>query len=136
MMVSVEKKKAEAVSRMKKMDIFGPAREKFRRSNKVMISEPPFGGLYYLNDAQMEVVKKLEKENNALVYLVVRSFVEDMEMESYFYVSDYEDEWEMDNDDIRDGYAMTWTQNLTYPEFSEFGSICFRSTGGGVLRTA
>lgn len=135
MKISVEKKKEEAVRRMKMLNIYGPAREKFRRSNKVMVSEPPFGGLYYLNDAQQEVAKKLADEYGALVYLVVRSFCEDMEMESYFYVSDNEEEWAMDNEDIRDGYAVTWTENLSCPEFSEFGSIGFRCAGGGVLRT-
>ena len=129
-------KKEEALKRMKKMDIFGRAREAYRRSGRVMCSEPPFGGLYDLNDRQKAVVKRLEDEHKALVYLVVRSKVEDMLMESYFYVSDHEEEWGMDNDDIHEGYAVTWTENLTYPECSEFGTIGFRSFGGGVLRTA
>ena len=42
----------------------------------------------------------------------------------------------MDNDDIHEGYAVTWTENMTYPEYSEFGTIGFRSRGGGVIRVA
>lgn len=129
-------KKDEAIQRMKKMDIYGRAREAFRRSGRVMCSEPPFGGLYDLNDQQKAVAKRLADENNALVYLVVRSKVEDMLMDSYFYVSDHEEEWPMDNDDIHEGYAVTWTENLTHPEYSEFGTIGFRSRGGGVIRVA
>lgn len=136
MNISLDMKKAEAVRRMKMMDVFGRAREAFRRSNKVMVSEPPFGGLYDLNERQKEVAKRLLDENGALVYMVIRSFCEDMEMESYLYVSDHEEEWGMDRDDIREGYAVTWTENLTYPDCSEFGSIGFRSCGGGLLRTA
>ena len=129
-------KKEEAIKRMKKLDVYGRAREAFRRSGRVMCSEPPFGGLYDLNDQQKEVAKRLEEEYGALVYLVVRSTVEDMLMDSYFYVSDHEEEWQLDRDDICYGFAVTWTENLTYPECSEFGSIGFRSFGGGVLRTA
>lgn len=136
MNISLDMKKAEAVRRMKMMDVFGRAREAFRRSNKVMVSEPPFGGLYDLNERQKEVAKRLLDENGALVYMVIRSFCEDMEMESYLYVSDHEEEWGMDRDDIREGYAVTWTENLTCPDCSEFGTIGFRSFGGGLLRTA
>ncbi len=136
MEISLDMKKAEAVRRMKMLGVFGQAREKFRRSGKVMVSEPPFGGLYDLNERQKEVCKKLLDENGALVYLVIRSFCEDMEMESYLYVSDHEEEWELDRADIRDKFAVTWTENLNYPEYSEFGSIGFRSFGGGLLRTA
>ena len=134
--IPVELKKEEALERMKAMNIFGQAWEKFRRGNHVMVSEPPFGGLYYLSDAQKAIAKRLWEEHGALVYMVVRSCCQDMVMDSYLYVSDHKEEWEADRDDIHEGYAFTWTENVTYPELSEFGIIEFCRRGGGIIRVA
>ena len=101
-----------------------------------MVSEPPLGGLYWLKDSEKEMVEKFEKENNALVYLIVRTYTTIGKMDSIFYISDYEEDWILDNADISDGYAMTYTINYDTPDFSEFGMIGFKSIGGGVIRTA
>ena len=134
MNVSREIKKVEAIKRMKAMGIFPDAIKQFKNSDIVMVSEPPLGGLYWLNDEEKEMVRKFEQENNALVYLVARSFTNIGKMDNLFYVSNYDDEWEMDNEDLKDHYAFVYVVNHDMPDCSEFGSIAWKSVGGGILR--
>lgn len=137
MNVSMDKKKAEAIERMKMMGYWGNARKAFSQSNKVFINEPPFGAVYDMDDWLAEEVKKFEEENNALVFMVVRAFTSFGKMDSLLYVSDYEEEWEIDREDIKYGVAMSYTINYDMPDCSEFGSIGFRlGAGAGLIRTA
>lgn len=137
MNVSRELKKAEAIKRMEKMHYWGRAREAFRRKNKIFVNEPPFGAVYDLEPELAERVKAFEEEHNALVYMVVRAFTSFGKMDSLIYVSDYEEEWEMDNEDLRYGIVMTYTINYDAEDCSEFGSIGFRmGSGAGMVRVA
>lgn len=134
MNITREMKKAEAIKRMKALGIIDGAISQFKNEDIVMVSEPPLGGLYWLNDEEKEMVRKFEEKNDALVYMVVRAFTQFGKMDSLLFISDYEDEWEMDNEDLKDGYVMTYTVNHDMPDCSEFGSIAIRSAGGGILR--
>ena len=134
MKVSREIKKEEAIKRMKAMNIYSDAIKQFKNADIVMVSEPPLGGLFWLNDEEKEMVSKFEQENNALVYLVVRSFTNLGIMDNIFYVSDYQDEWFMDNADLNENYACVYVINYDMPDCSEFGTIAWKSVGGGVLR--
>lgn len=137
MNVSREEKKIEAVKRMEEMKYWKQAKESFRRSDRVYVNEPPWGAVYDLEPALAEEVKKFEDENNALVYMVVRSFTNFGTMDSLLFVSDYPEEWEMDHEDIKDGIVMSYTINYDMPDCSEFGSIGFRlGSGAGLIRTA
>lgn len=129
-----EMKKQEAIKRMKALDIIDDAINQFENDDIVMVSEPPLGGLYWLNNEEKGMVAQFEKENDALVYMVVRAFTNFGRMDSLLYVSDYDEEWEMDNEDIADGIVMTYTVNHDIPEFSEFGSIAVKKMYGGLLR--
>lgn len=128
------KKKIEAVKRLVMLDIFGDAIEQFEKFDTVMVSEPPMGGLYWLNDEEKEMVAEFEREYDALVYLVVRAYTEFGKCDSLLYVSDEEEEWGMDYDDFKMGYAMTYTINHDNPHYSEFGSIAFKKLYGGLVR--
>lgn len=138
MKVSREIKKVEAINRMRAMDIIPNAINQFKNDDVVMISimaaEPPFGGLYWLGDEEKEMVREFEQEYNALVYLVVRSFTNIGTMDNIFYVSDHQDEWFMDNADIDERYACVYVINHDMPDCNEFGSIAWKSIGGGILR--
>ena len=134
MNVSREIKKEEAIKRMRAMNIYSDAIKQFKNADIVMVSEPPLGGLFWLNDEEKEMVSKFEQENNALVYLVVRSFTNLGTMDNIFYVSDYQDEWFMDNADLNENYACVYVINHDMPDCSEFGTIAWKSVGGGVLR--
>ena len=116
------------------MGIINDAIKQFKEDDIVMISEPPLGGLYWLDEKQKGMVAEFEKEYNALVYLVVRSYTNIGVMDNIFYVSNHEEEWFMDNADIEENYACVYVVNHDMPECSEFGSIAWKSVGGGILR--
>ena len=60
MKVSREVKKEEAIKRMRAMNIYSDAIKQFKNADIVMVSEPPLGGLFWLNDEEKEMVSKFE----------------------------------------------------------------------------
>lgn len=137
MNVSIEEKKAEAVARMKMLDIIPDAIRQFNSKEPVvMLSLPPWGGLYELADEEKEMVRKFEQEYDALVYMVVRANTEFGLLDALLYVSDHKEEWKMDREDIAAGYPIAYVVNHDEELFSEFGSIGVRSINGGLIRTA
>ena len=137
MKVSMEEKKAEALERMKMFGYWGNAREVFRRSDKVFVNEPPFGAVYEMEDDVAKSVAEFESKHDALVYIIVRSFMELGVCDSYLYVGDDKDDWEYDREDIKFGCPFTYTVNKDAPECSEFGSIGVKlGAGAGLVRTA
>ena len=134
MKISRETKKEEAIYRMKLMNIIPDAIKPLEEENTVMVSENPFGFLYWLNDDQKKLVADFEAEYDSLVYLANLCNTEFGRLLSLFYVSDHKNEWKMDMDDIKDGYAMVYCINLDDPYSSEFGTIAFQSINGGIKR--
>lgn len=141
MNVSREIKKAEAINRMKELGLFAPCIKAFKDRNEVQLSEPT-GGLYeFSSDKELtEKVKKFEKENDALVYHVIHTPAkidgEVMDMYNFLYVSDYQEEYDLDNEDILVGCALVYVWNRTNDYCSEFGSIGIKGKFGGLVRTA
>lgn len=133
MNIPIEKKKQEAIKRMKALDIYSETIKQFK-GGMVSCSEPPLGANYWLDEDQRKIVKGFEEEHNALVYLVVRSYTEFGKLDALLYIPDYEDEWEMDREDIKDGYVMAYIYNYDVPYFSEIGSIVVQSRFGGLVR--
>ena len=134
MNVSREEKKIEALGRMMSMGIIPDAVKQFDEDDIVMVSENPLGMLYWLNDEQKKLVADFEAEYNALVYLCNTCVTEFGRLFAMLYVSDHKDEWSMDREDIKDGYAIANVVNLDWPEGSDMGSIAFRSVNGGIKR--
>ena len=132
MNISREIKKEEAIKRMKALGIFKQSIQQFK-SDMVSYSEPT-GANYWIDDEQKAIVKKFEEEYNALVYFGIRSYTEFGKLDSFLYVSDHEEEWEYDNEDIKDGYAYAYVHNYDVPEFSEIGGITVRERFGGLVR--
>lgn len=134
MKITREIKKAEAINRMKAMKIIPEAIRQFEEDDLVNVSENPYGFLFWANESQKKLVAEFEAEYDALVYLANYCVTEFGRLLSLFYVSDYKEEWEMDNDDIKDGYSCVYCINLDCPDFSEFGGIAFKSVNGGIKR--
>lgn len=137
MSISIESKKAEAIKRMKALDLYKPYITLFEKDNQIFMSEMT-GGVYEFNDNEELVakVKEFEEENDALVYHVIRTLTQFGELYNFLYVSKYEEEWEMDNEDISEGYALVYVWNKTDEWCSEFGSIGVQGKFGGIVRTA
>lgn len=134
MNVSIENKKKEAIQRLKALGIFPQTIKQFQ-GGLVSYSEGPLGANYWLDEEQQAIVKKFEEEYNALVYFAIRSYTQFGKLDSFLYVSDHEEEWEMDNEDIKDGYAFAYVYNYDEPDFSEMGSIGVQGRFGGLVRT-
>lgn len=137
MNVSRENKKAEAINRMRALKLFAPCIKAFKDRDEVQLSEMT-GGLYeFSREAELTAkVKEFEAECNALVYHVIHTYTEFGELYSFLYVSDHEDEWGMDNDDIKDNYVMCYVWNKDDDWCSESGTIAVRQKFGGLVRVA
>ena len=134
MKVPFERKKQEALDRMKMLNLYPNIIKEFQQDNTVNMSE--LGFLYWLTDEQKEYVSEFETEHDALVYHVIHNYTEFGELLTFFYVSDHEEEWEYDRADLKDGYACAYVKNLDEEAFSEFGSVAFKEQFGGLVRTA
>lgn len=53
--------KAEAIARMKMLNIYGNAIRDFRKKDRVLNKSEGYGALYWLNDEEKEAVKPLKK---------------------------------------------------------------------------
>lgn len=133
--VTREKKKEEAIKRMKVLGLFKPCIKSFEKYDELQLTEPT-GGLYEFGDnAELnEKIKEFEEEYNALVYHVIHTYTQFGELYNFLYVSDYEEEWEMDNADIVDGYAVAYVWNKSDDFLSELGGIAVRERFGGLVR--
>lgn len=130
-----EKMKQEAVDRMKKIGIYDETIKQFDKQNLISESAPPLGACYWLNDEQRARVKTFEDRYNTLVYHVIHSYTEFGELETYLFVSDNEEEWQFDREGLKQNMCFSYVQNISNPDFSEFGSIGFELTpAAGVKR--
>ena len=137
MNVSMEIKKTEAIKRMKTLDLYTPYIKAFEKKDEIFLSEMT-GGVYEItNEIELKnKIKEFEAEYNALVYHVIHTMTAFGELYSFLYISDYEEEWEMDNEDIADGYALAYVWNKTDEWCSEFGTIGVQGKFGGIVRVA
>jgi hypothetical protein len=137
MNVSKEAKKAEAIKRMKALDLYKTYIEDFIDKDQIFMSEMT-GGVYEFNE-NTELVKAINEfkaGHNAIVYHVIHTLTQFGELYTFLYVSDYEEEWEMDNDDIAEGYTLAYVWNKDDEWCSEFGSVGVRGQFGGIIRVS
>ena len=136
MNISREEKKIEAIARMKKLGVFSETIKQFEQEDLVSISEPPVGAFFWVENEELEEMRRFEQRHKALVYVIIRSYTTIGKMDSYLYVSDYKDEWQRDRDALNSNEAFAYVINRDMPDCSEFGSIGIRRTiAGGLART-
>ena len=88
MNITREDKKAEAIERMKLLDIFAETRKQFERDDYVSISEPPVGAFFWAEGEDLQRIREFEENRNVLVYLVIRSYTTFGKMDCYLYRSE------------------------------------------------
>ena len=133
MKVTVEEARQEALKRMKKLNFHPNVLSDF---NEGTINKSELIGiLYWLNDEEIKKVREFEAENESIVYHVIHQFTNIGELYSFLYVKLDDEEWEMDNDGLKQREVLAYVWNKTAPEFSEFGYIGIRSQVGGLVRT-
>lgn len=137
MNISMEQKKAEAVSRMKMLGIFPETIRQFEQDGKVSISEPPMGAFYWADGWDLDRIRQFEEQHNALVYVVVRAYTTIGKMDAYLFVSDYPEEWEMDREAVKqpgEG-VFAYVYNHDAPDCSELGDVGIaRTPAAGLFR--
>lgn len=134
--ISRGEKVAEAAHRMEMLGIHPDAIKQFQNEGKVSRSEPPMGGLFWVEGWDLDRIEQFEEDHNALVYLMIRSLTQFGLMDSYLFVSDYPEEWEEDRADILAGQALAYVFNHNAPDCSEFGAIGIEKTpAASILRT-
>lgn len=133
MLPTREQMKAEALERMKMLQMHQNPIKEFEKYGKLNLSEQN-GALFWLTDEQEAAVWDWEAYTGNMVYHVIHNYMEFGELLNLLYVSQYPEEWKMDHDDIRDGHAIAHVMNLSEPEFSESGSIGIKPIIGGVIR--
>ena len=136
MNISIEKKKAEAIIRMKELGIFEQTIEQFDKMDKISLSEPPFGAFFWIEGEDLERVREIEQKNNILVFVAIRSYTTVGKMDSFLFVSDYPEEWEADRELLKNGEALAYVYNYDMPDCSEVGHIGIeRTVAAGLRRT-
>lgn len=137
MAITREEKKAEAIRRMKAFHYFEPSIEDFEKYGKIMVNEPPYGAHYYIDDDPelVATIEELEKENNILVYAVIRCWTNFGQLDSLLYVNEWIQDWKIFDIDLLNGITFTCTINRDHPEIRDYGSIRFtRTIAAGLMR--
>lgn len=133
MSVTREQMAAEAVKRMKKLNIMEQTINEFQEG--ILNLSDNEGMLYLLDEEQKKIVADFEEENEGLVYHVIHSFTNIGEMYELLYVSTCDEEWEEDYEDLENGSALVYVINVYMPDCSELGTIGVKPMNGGVVRT-
>ncbi len=137
-----QKQKLEALKRMELLKLLPQVKKDFEKNGTIYYSERQnaffLATLYWVsnNEKFIEIINDFEKKHNSMVYHCQLTHTEWGDMLSLLYVSDNEEEWEMDKDDLKEGYALVRVENLDDSNLSEFGSIGIKPAMGGVVRTA
>ncbi len=129
-----ENQKTEAIKRMKMLSLGENVINDFITDNNLYKSEI-CGFLYWLNDEEKNIVEQFEKENNAVVYHIIKSYSNFGTLLNIFYVSQHTDEWEYDISNISENIQLCYVKNLSDEMCSEFGYIGFKKNIGGLIRT-
>ena len=130
--LTYEEQKSEAVKRLRMLFEDGAIPDAFEKAGTVYLCDHPDGRPIPIPEEMMDDLRQLEKEHGLLVYLVIA----DSWSYSYLYVSKYKEEWDMDVNDLGEGYPVVYVENLEDPECSEFGSIRIFPNGDGFIRIA
>ena len=130
--LTLEEQKSEAVKRLKMLFEDSTVPDAFEKAGTVYLCDHPDGRPIPIPEEMMDDLRQLEKKHGLLVYLVIA----DSWSYSYLYVSKYKEEWDMDVNDLGEGYPVVYVENLEDPECSEFGSIRIFPNGDGFIRIA
>ena len=133
--VTREQQVAEALKRMRALRIMEQPIREFKNAGRINKSE--FGGiLYWIDEKELAMVREFEQAYNAVVYHVIKSVFQEIGvMYSLLYVSQHEEEWARDKEDLANGETFAYVVNESYPRDSEFGHIGVQPNIGGVSRT-
>ena len=130
-----EEMRAEAIERIKMLDLHPNVLRDLRDDGRINISER-VGLLFWADDSDLELIRNIEEEYEIFVYHGIKTTATFGRMLTLFYVSKYKNEWEMAREDFKYNESCCYVHNYDEPCFSEFGTIGFEPKIGGLIRTA
>lgn len=137
MNITKEQKKEKAIELLKKLNIYKPYIDGFRKDDQVCFFER-YGGYWAYQDPELQKkMTELEKEYACTVYAITHEFAEFGECYSFLLVTDYKEEWtRLIQSHGNKHYAFAYVWNKDDDSCSEFGTIGVQSFGGGIARFA
>lgn len=124
----------EAIARMKALQLYPNTIDDLKKG-KVNVSKQ-MGALYWADEDEQKLIAKFESENDALVYHAIYTPTTFGRLFSMLFVSQYEEEWEMDHEDIECLTPLAMVINLDDEWCSDMGCIGVKPLFGGLVRTA
>lgn len=125
--------KEESIKQMKILKLHRTAIKEFKEYNRLNKSRK-LGILYWLTDEEKEIVKRVEKKYDVLVYHVIETFSNLGHTYDLLLVLKYKDEWNAVDEDLKLGCALAKTEVVDYDINSEIGYIGIQPINGGVTR--
>lgn len=124
--------KAEALKRMKLLKLHQNVIDEFSRNKKLNKSEYPLASLYWLTNAEKQLVDEFEKNNKGtLVYHLIKSNTKDLGIiYDLLYITEDREDWPIDREFLKDNLVLSHT--ITNEE--EDGRIKIKKKNGGLLR--
>lgn len=141
-----ELQKKEALERLKilqnEFELMETVVKEFEQKDTVYYSEdiaPNYNGiLYWISNKEdyANAVKQFEEKHNAVVYHTILNHTIFGTILNLLYVSEHQDEWSMDREQLEDGLPFVYCVNLEDDHCSEFGGIQIDGRNGGIVRLA
>ena len=132
-MTNLEQKK-EALARMKMLGLHENVIKEFEKDSILNVSEVN-GFLYWVgNEDEKKWLDEWQKETGNLVYHLIRTNTEFGKILNILYISQYEEEWESEKEEIKEDVLFSYVKNLDVEEFSEYGRIGITKATGGLIR--
>lgn len=126
----------EAIKRLNLLKIDSRVVESFVEDHVVLMSDIGDEIICELDEHEKELILKWEKNTGNVVYHVIKDFSLKGLFYCIFYVSQYEEEWDMDIRYLEQQNPIIYVMNMITEEYSEYGSILFKEKDGVLLRTA
>ena len=128
-----EKMKQEAIERMKMLEISPKTIEVFEETGEIGLSVAPFS-ICGITPEYEKLISEWEEETGCVAYHAIYNGASVGALLTILFVSDDEEEWELDRRDMEAGYPMAYVFNLDIPEFSEYGAISVENIDGVLKR--
>ena len=132
-MADKEAMKKESIDRLSRLNVLRCVIDDFNRG-QLYYTESATGALYHIDDEMKSFVQEIEERYKGMVYHIILSRTEFGELLSMLWTTKYEEEWEIEKENLEEGYVFAYVKNVTDDWCSEFGDIVVRERSGGLCR--
>lgn len=133
-MATREEMITEAISRMKTLHLHPNVIHDFKYGT-INVSVDNTGILMWANEDEQQIIKDCEEKFGCVVYHVITCDTNFGRMFNMLFVSQYDEEWGIDREDLAEGMAIADVRNLSDDLLSDVGSIGIKNVIGGLVRT-